>query len=322
MTVFNSKVNTNSDAFKKNRTDMLALVDKLQELNGRGAAISAKRKARFAARNQLLPRERLARLLDPGMPFLEIGNLAGYLFDTKEEAKSIPGSTVISGIGFINGTRCVIVVDDSGAQRRLLRLMLLRWGFEVAEAEDAEQGLALCQSFAPDLVISDWMMPGMTGVEFCLAFRALARDSYGYFILLTSKSEKAAVASGLESGADDFLTKPVNGIELRARINAGARILSMERELKAKNAVIADTLAELQSVHASIDKDLQQARILRDQWPVPDEALTTLATQRATTTKDFLLNEGIPAERLGVTASEEESTEKRFSGVELAITVD
>jgi len=67
---------------------------------------------------------------------------------------------------------------------------------------------------------------------------------------------------------------------------------------------------------------LQQARILRDQWPVPDEALTTLATQRATTTKDFLLNEGIPAERLGVTASEEESTEKRFSGVELAITVD
>jgi hypothetical protein len=67
---------------------------------------------------------------------------------------------------------------------------------------------------------------------------------------------------------------------------------------------------------------LQQARILRDQWPVPDEALTTLATQRATTTKDFLLNEGIQAERLDVTASEEESTEKRFSGVELAITVD
>ncbi|MCK0151250.1 fused response regulator/phosphatase [Marivita sp. S6314] len=159
--------------------------------------------------------------------------------------------------------RRVLVVDDSRAQRRILTLMLKRWGFEVAEAEDAEQGLALCASFQPDLIISDWMMPGMTGVEFCAAFRRTQRDSYGYFILLTSKSEKAAVASGLESGADDFLTKPVHGDELRARINAGARILSMERELKTKNDVIAQTLSELQAVHASIDKDLQQARILQ-----------------------------------------------------------
>lgn len=157
----------------------------------------------------------------------------------------------------------VLVVDDSLVQRRILTLMLARWGFEVAEAESAERGLDLCDSFQPDFIISDWMMPGMSGVDFCAAFRASPRASYGYFILLTSKSEKAAVTSGLDSGADDFLTKPVNGDELRARINAGARILSMERELKSKNAVIADTLAELQIVHASIDKDLQQARVLQ-----------------------------------------------------------
>ncbi len=114
MTVFNSKINTSSDAFQKNRADMLSLVDKLQALNARAPAISAKRKSRFEERGQLLPRERLARLLDPGMPFLEIGNLAGYLVDTKDEEKSIPGSTVISGIGFVNGVRCVVVVDDSG----------------------------------------------------------------------------------------------------------------------------------------------------------------------------------------------------------------
>ena len=159
--------------------------------------------------------------------------------------------------------RRVLVVDDSLVQRRILTLMLRRWGFDVVEAEDAEQGLALCDTFQPDLVISDWMMPGMSGVEFCAAFRATPRTSYGYFILLTSKSEKAAVASGLESGADDFLTKPVNGDELRARINAGARILSMEQELRAKTAVIAETLSELQTIHASIDKDLQQARVLQ-----------------------------------------------------------
>ncbi len=159
--------------------------------------------------------------------------------------------------------RRVLVVDDSRAQRRILTLMLKRWGFEVAEAEDAETGLELCQTFQPHFIISDWMMPGLSGPEFCAAFRATRRAAYGYFILLTSKSEKAAVATGLESGADDFLTKPVNGDELRARINAGARILSMEQELRSKNAVIADTLAELQSIHASIDKDLQQARVLQ-----------------------------------------------------------
>lgn len=157
----------------------------------------------------------------------------------------------------------VLVVDDSRVQRRILTLMLERWGYIVAEAEDAECVLDLCEVFQPDFILSDWVMPGMSGPEFCAAFRAKPRASYGYFILLTSKSEKAAVTTGLESGADDFLTKPVNGDELRARINAGARILSMEQELRSKNSVIAETLAELQSVHAVIDKDLQQARVLQ-----------------------------------------------------------
>ncbi|MFT4613424.1 MAG: geranyl-CoA carboxylase beta subunit [Bacteroidia bacterium] len=114
MTVFNSKVNPNSDGFKKNRQEMLALIDQLGELNTRGAALSEKRKPRFESRGQLTPRERLARLLDPGMPFLTIGNIAGYLLDTDDPDTSIAGSTIISGIGFIGGVRCVVVVDDSG----------------------------------------------------------------------------------------------------------------------------------------------------------------------------------------------------------------
>ena len=114
MTVFKSKISPNSDAFAKNRADMLELVDRLETLNQRGAAISAKRKERFAKRGQLMPRERLSQLLDPGMPFLSIGNLAGYLVDTPDPDKSIPGSTIIAGIGFIAGVRCVVVVDDSG----------------------------------------------------------------------------------------------------------------------------------------------------------------------------------------------------------------
>ena len=103
MTVFQSRINVHSDAFAKNRREMLELIQQLQALNARGALISEKRKARFEARNQLTPRERLARLLDPGMPFLTVGNIAGYLLDTPDPQKSIPGSTVITGIGFISG---------------------------------------------------------------------------------------------------------------------------------------------------------------------------------------------------------------------------
>ena len=100
MTVFNSRVNAGSDAFQQNRQDMLGLIDRLDELNARGAMISEKRRARMEARGQLTPRERLARLLDPGMPFLEVGNLAGYLLDTADEEKSIPVMTVEPGIDF------------------------------------------------------------------------------------------------------------------------------------------------------------------------------------------------------------------------------
>ena len=132
MAVFASKINTSSESYLKQRAEMLELVDKLNELNSRGRAISEKRKPRFDKRGQLTPRERLARLLDPGMPFLEIGNLAGYKLDTKDEAKSIPGGTVIAGIGFISGVRCSVVVDDSGI---LAGSLTLAGGYRIRRAQ-------------------------------------------------------------------------------------------------------------------------------------------------------------------------------------------
>ena len=111
---FASKISTNSDAFKTHRKDMRALIDNLAELNQRAILASEKRKPRFDERGQLTPRERLSRLLDPGMPFLEIGNMAGYLLDTDDPEKSVPGGSIISGIGFVAGVRSMIVVDDSG----------------------------------------------------------------------------------------------------------------------------------------------------------------------------------------------------------------
>tara|TARA_R110002110_G_scaffold107369_3_gene268697 strand:- start:25036 stop:26658 length:1623 start_codon:yes stop_codon:yes gene_type:complete len=111
---FVSKISTMSDAFKANRAEMLDLTAKLDELNERCVLASEKRKPRFDERGQLTPRERLSRLLDPGMPFLEIGNMAGYLLDTDDPEKSVPGGSVIAGIGFVAGVRVTIVVDDSG----------------------------------------------------------------------------------------------------------------------------------------------------------------------------------------------------------------
>ena len=155
--------------------------------------------------------------------------------------------------------RRVLVVDDSKMQRRILSTLLERAGYAVYEAESGTVGLARCQEIWPDIVISDWMMPGMTGLEFCLEFRKMERASYGYFILLTSKSEKTEVAQGLSSGADDFLSKPVNGGELRARLAAGERILRMEEELREKNRLVSSTLSELRNVYDSVARDLDEA---------------------------------------------------------------
>jgi len=159
--------------------------------------------------------------------------------------------------------RDVIVVDDSRAQRRIFSVFLRRWGYDVREAESGVSALGMCRAKPPDLVLSDWMMPGLTGPEFCREFRQLDRESYGYFILLTSKSEKNDIANGLDAGADDFLTKPINPAELRARITAGERILRMERELTEKNRLISSTLAELQTLYDGLDSDLIEARKLQ-----------------------------------------------------------
>lgn len=174
---------------------------------------------------------------------------------TPKETLEHPGASSI---------RRVLVVDDSRLQRRILVGSLKKWGFEVVEAESGETAMDICRSMPPDLVLSDWMMPGMNGLEFCRAFRELPGDSYGYFILLTSKSEKNEVAQGLDAGADDFLTKPVNSDELRARISAGERILAMQRELSEKNRVISDTLDQLQAAYDTIDNDLIQAKKIQE----------------------------------------------------------
>ncbi|MEH6589869.1 MAG: carboxyl transferase domain-containing protein [Halioglobus sp.] len=114
MPEFKSKLDVNASSFGSNREDMLALIDNLHECKHRAAVLSEKRRARFDERGQLLPRERLQRLLDPGMPWLELYGMANFLIDTPDRDRSIPGASVLAGIGFVSGVRCVVLADDSG----------------------------------------------------------------------------------------------------------------------------------------------------------------------------------------------------------------
>lgn len=150
----------------------------------------------------------------------------------------------------------VLLVDDSRAQLTLLSAMMRRWGYSYKTAASGAEALEICREESIDLVISDWMMPEMDGLAFCKAFRALPSEHYGYFILVTSKNEKQDIATGLDVGADEFLTKPVNPDELRARINAAERILVMQRRLNAQ-------MAQLRKLYEKLDQDLIEARKLQ-----------------------------------------------------------
>lgn len=114
MTVFSSKVVPGSALFEANRSDMLTLVEQLRQLEERTVAISNKRRPVFEQRGQIPPHERLARLIDPGMPFLQLHSLANYLVEDDNPDTSVPGANTIAGIGYVRGVRCLVWIDDSG----------------------------------------------------------------------------------------------------------------------------------------------------------------------------------------------------------------
>ena len=112
--IFQSRIQTSGKTFETNKSDMLKKVAELRSFEARAEAASEKRRARFEERGQLTPRERLSALLDPGLPFLELYNMASFLVDDPDPDTSIPGASIIMGIGFISGVRSMVFADDSG----------------------------------------------------------------------------------------------------------------------------------------------------------------------------------------------------------------
>lgn len=166
----------------------------------------------------------------------------------------------------------VLVVDDSLMQRRLLSKAISKWGYKVIEAGSGQEGLDLCRQYEFAIIVSDWMMPGMTGPQFCAEFRETGGPAYSYFILLTSKNSSVEVAEGLNSGADDFLTKPVGMSELKARMKAGERIVQMQTQLVENNKKLNVALEAIQNFYDGLDRDLKEAQKLQ-QSLVPERTV-------------------------------------------------
>jgi two-component system, cell cycle response regulator len=126
----------------------------------------------------------------------------------------------------------ILVADDEQISRRVLEVMLNKWGYDTISAENGAEAWELMQKpDAPNLVISDWMMPAMDGIELCKKLRGLEMPGYIYCILLTTRAEKKDVIQGLESGADDFIVKPFDHEELRSRVKIGERIINLEQKI-------------------------------------------------------------------------------------------
>ena len=134
----------------------------------------------------------------------------------------------------------VLVADDSAVSRKLVELTLHEKQYSLVFAESGREALDLFAEHRPALVIVDWIMPDLTGLEICQHIRSRPQASYTYIILLTGKSEKESVVEGLAAGADDYLTKPFHHEELIARVGVGLRIIGLQREIEAKNLLLKE----------------------------------------------------------------------------------
>ena len=140
----------------------------------------------------------------------------------------------------------ILIAEDDRVSRRLLESHLLKWGHEVVVVEDGGQALAALQrDDAPELAILDWMMPGMDGVEICRRIRAGGYSRPLHIILLTARISREDLVEGLEAGADDYVTKPFDPPELRARVRVGMRIIELQRDLQERVRELEEALAQV-----------------------------------------------------------------------------
>nr|WP_320192415.1 diguanylate cyclase [uncultured Desulfobacter sp.] len=155
----------------------------------------------------------------------------------------------------------ILIAEDDPIFRAILENNLKKWGYQVVSTSDGGQAWdIISKPGCPNIVISDWMMPEMDGLQLCRNVRDQAGPRYIYFIILTAKGEQKDILKGLEAGADDFLTKPIDYVELKYRILIGERIIRLEEKVLelARNDSLTGTLNR-RAFMEKLDEELERA---------------------------------------------------------------
>ena len=163
----------------------------------------------------------------------------------------------------------ILIAEDHYVSRHLLERNLTNWGFQVVTAEDGEAAASILESEdPPTLAIIDWMMPKVDGIEVCRRVRQQTGRPYVYLVLLTAKSQKDEIAAGLEAGADDYVIKPFDPDELRARLKVGQRVVALERALASKIDDLQRALADVKRLKTLLPICMYCKRIRddKDYW--------------------------------------------------------
>jgi response regulator RpfG family c-di-GMP phosphodiesterase len=178
----------------------------------------------------------------------------------------------------------IILADDDKVSLELLERQIILWGYSVATASDGEQAWQMLQADPVSIVVSDWLMPEMDGLELCRKIRAFDFKHYVYIILISGQDTRQDIVDGLEAGADDFLTKPINLAEFRARLQIAVRVVNLEAALNQRYKEIESshyqTLQMFTQLMESFDETLgghclrvsRLARKLATLHPYVDEA--------------------------------------------------
>lgn len=143
----------------------------------------------------------------------------------------------------------ILIAEDDLTSRRILEAILAKWNYEViATGDGLEAWQALQTENAPPIAIIDWMMPGMDGVDFCRKIRQTQTLTPTYIILLTSKAQQEDVVAGLEAGANDYIRKPFEREELRARIQVGERVVELQTALADRVKMLEEAIVKIKTL--------------------------------------------------------------------------
>ncbi len=159
----------------------------------------------------------------------------------------------------------ILIADDSKISQEILSANLKKWGHEVVLVENGQDALEILSSNdAPKLAVLDWMMPRLDGLTVCERIRGMGKDSI-YIILLTARDKEDDIIAGLTAGADDYITKPFNQGELRARLNVGIRVVRLQENLNRRIHELEKTLSEVKELKGLLPICSYCKRIRNDQ---------------------------------------------------------